>query len=156
MQFVLKDSQDAVIYRTEFTPATTPAGILRIPLPHLIQPLQVNQSYRWGLNVFCDAKNRAKVIFVNGMIRRIELPAATTQQLQSARSGRDRALLFAKQGIWFDAVNALARERACRKVGGSSNHPELEADWVTLLKQGKVIDVEPATEKAAIVSGCDD
>lgn len=146
MQFTLLDNEGNKVYSQSIAPSLTPVGIIHITIPKTSSGLQVKQSYRWGLSIDCDPQNRKETVSVRGMIYRTALATESRMQLESLKEPSDRAIFYAKQGIWFDALTTLAKQSS----PWETPDPRVVEAWSTLLKQGNLSDVETG----AIVPCC--
>ena len=146
IRFTLLDNEGNKIHSQSIAPLLTPAGIIHITIPKMSSGLQVKQSYRWGLSIDCDPKNRKETISVRGMIYRTALPTESQMQLESLNEPSDRAIFYAKRGIWFDALTTLAKQSS----PWETPDPRVVEAWSMLLKQGNLSDIE----SAAIVPCC--
>lgn len=63
-----------------------------------------------------------------GLVRRVELDRTVARQLETAKP-LDKAGLYAKAGIWFEAVETIAEGRRDRPEDS-----ELMVEWSDLLK----------------------
>ena len=93
-----------------------------------------------------DPLNRKETISVRGMIYRTALSTESRMQLELLKEPSDRAIFYAKQGIWFDALTTLAKQSS----PWETPDPRVVEAWSTLLKQGNLSDIE----SAAIVPCC--
>lgn len=100
-EFVLKDSQERVLYQGRLVGTTSSPGIVGVFLPVSLQP---NDAYRWFLTVDCDNSER---VTIDGWVGRGVVDADTERTLQQA-SDRNRAALSASYGFWQDTVSELA------------------------------------------------
>jgi len=133
IEFVLKTAKNQEIYKTRFQVTNNP-GILSFTLPggENSPSLAVNQSYRWSVTLICnpdDPDDLSGNKFVEGVIRRVTPDASMQQQIKEAKSLRDRAIVYARSGIWYDALMTLAELRR-----QSPNDPIAVKDWEHLLK----------------------
>jgi len=122
-KFVLQDSDQKEIYSTPVQLPETP-GIIRVQMSSKAPDLKVNQLYRWSLQVKCDSPP----VEASGSIQRVALPPTVMQEIQAA-TPQQQIVLYAKHGLWFDALTGLAELR--RKTDQA-----LTDDWLSLLKQG--------------------
>ena len=146
MQFTLLDNDGNKVYSRSIAPLLTPAGIIHITIPKTSSGLQVKQSYRWGLSIDCDSLNRKETVSLRGMIHRTTVTTELQQQLESLKEPSDRAIFYAKQGIWFDALTTLARQSS----PWETPDPKVVEAWSKLLSQGNLSDLETG----AIVPCC--
>ena len=126
VEFALSDPQQQVLYQQTLTLTETP-GIITIQIPTDIPPLQVGETYRWGLELLCDLEDPAKNATVIGTILRVALPVSLAAQ-QDALDLRQQLTLQQVQGIWFDGVATLAQLRR-----DAPQDPGLLAAWTEVL-----------------------
>ena len=110
------------IYKTSF-PINTQPGIISFRMPLNAPELRVGKFYRWEFTW-----NNASNSKCTGLARRVELNRSISQQLEKAKP-IEKATIYAKAGIWFEAVETLAAARRDRPES-----PELTIEWVELLK----------------------
>jgi hypothetical protein len=113
------------IYQGTFTVTETP-GAIALSLPPTVK-LEPDKNYHWylSLNMNCNGDNQS--VDVNGWIQKVKLNHNVSVPQQS--SERERVILYAQEGIWYDALTLLAQLRR--------RHPEtktLLADWKQLLR----------------------
>jgi Domain of Unknown Function (DUF928) len=139
VKFTLKNAQDKVIYQQNLQLTNTP-GVIGVTLPANAPALEVDKTYEWKL-VACDADS------VIGRIKRVKASAEVMSQLQ-ANTGRDRILIYAENGFWYDTLTELiALHRQ------NSQDKDFQADWENLLKSDGVNLANIASEP--IVSCCE-
>lgn len=126
VEFALSDPQQQVIYRQTLELRQTP-GIIRVEIPPEAPPLQVDQPYRWGLELVCDLEDPAKNATVIGSLWRVSLPGTSVAQ-QGSLEVQQQLTLQQVQGIWFDVVATLGQLRLA-----DPEDPELLGAWQTLL-----------------------
>jgi hypothetical protein len=131
LEFVLLDENDNTVYQGLLeTPSSSP-GIVNVTLPSTAKALEVGKMYRWYFMVYCAGEDP---VFTEGAIQRIDPPAALSQVSQLAP--RERAAAYAANGIWFDALNAVAmlhRE--------NPNDAAIAIDWAALLRSADLGDI---------------
>ncbi len=126
-EFSLQDSTGMDVYRKAIALPPKP-GVIGVSLPNTVKPLQVGKRLRWYFKVRCQQQTASLPVYVEGDIQRINLDYSVTQQLKTAANPRQKATIYAKEGIWFDALNMLAQIRH------SSQDASVEQDWQTLLQ----------------------
>ena len=124
VEFVLQDDRGNYIYRTKFSGTGTLPGILSVQLPSNVS-LQTEQNYSWHFLIYCDSPTPSS--YVNGLIRRVELSRLESQL--NSLTPQERAILYADEGIWSDALTELAQ---LRRV--APQNERLMDDWVSLLQ----------------------
>jgi hypothetical protein len=117
------------------------AGIASLELPQNanIPPLEVGKDYQWYVEIVCvprkvgqsASEDLDRTMLVYGTVQRVALNPALADQLAKA-TPRDRVQLFAKNGLWFDALSALADLRCDAK-----NTAAISA-WTSLLRSVKL------------------
>jgi Domain of Unknown Function (DUF928) len=122
-EFILIDN-NRVVYR-ETIPLSQKPGIISI-IPNF--PLELNKSYRWSFVVAINPERPFQHLFVEGLVQRIEANTSLDKQLQTAKSERDRIAIYARNGIWHDAIAALGN--MYRQSPQNSNWKN---DWSNLL-----------------------
>jgi hypothetical protein len=110
IEFVLRNQFDELVYET-FIDTSQQSGIVSINLPNSdnFNGLEINQNYHWYLSMICDPLRRSQDLVVEGWIRRVELETALQKQLQNYTPIK-QAELYYQNGIWHDAIAALAEE----------------------------------------------
>ncbi|AFZ21688.1 DUF928 domain-containing protein [Allocoleopsis franciscana] len=113
------------IYQTTVNLIGTP-GIVSIQLPANAPELEMGKDYKWLVSMVCGS-GAPEDSFVEGSVRRVQ-PNSTLSQIEQAKP-LDKVALYAKNGVWFDTVAALA---ALRKA--QPNDPQVASAWENLLK----------------------
>lgn len=127
-EFILQDSAGNDIYRNAIALPPKP-GVISVSLPSNAS-LQVGKTYRWYLKVRCNQQQTASVpIYVEGDIQRVNLDSRVMQQLEAAVDPRQKVVIYAEEGIWFDSLTMLAQLRQ-----KNPNDPSLAEDWQSLLR----------------------
>lgn len=125
-EFVLQEEDGNEVYRTAFTLPATP-GFVSFSTPLAVEPLKVNKPYRWYFKLYCEEQISSTPVFVEGWVQRVERTPALERQLQAARSRED--IVYATNGIWYDALNYLAQLRR-----NNPSNSMLAEDWINLLR----------------------
>jgi len=120
-KFVLRDKDGKLIYQTDVMLSQTP-GVVSLPLPKTVAPLEIGKQYRWFLKIYCKAQDPPA--FVEGWIQRISLNPGLKSQLEKA-TPRDRVALYAANGIWFEALSTASELR---------HHDPKDNSWTALLQ----------------------
>ncbi|MBD3558171.1 DUF928 domain-containing protein [Planktothrix sp. FACHB-1355] len=85
------------------------AGIVKVELPANVSELAVSKQYRWTVALVCSQKRPSENIYARAWIERVSASPELNQKLAAATSDRDRALIYARSGIWQDAIATLYR-----------------------------------------------
>jgi hypothetical protein len=121
VEFVLQEN-DRNIYATSFQ-VTGEAKLITVKLPETsnLPPLQVGKTYTWKFVLHCAASTENFAV-TQGQIQRIVPSPSLTQSLRTA-SPTQRAELFAKEGIWYDATDSFLTARR------QADNPQSLASW---------------------------
>lgn len=108
-------------------------GIVQLELPKNLPELVLNQEYRWSVTLICNPERRSNDTFAQSWIKRVPSSPELEQQLALATTQRDRAAIYARAGLWYDALNLLIVAQAADSPDSS-----LQADFLMLLEQAGV------------------
>ncbi|OUL24649.1 hypothetical protein BV372_28790 [Nostoc sp. T09] len=112
------------IYQGTFTVTGTP-GAIALSLPSSVK-LEADKNYHWYLSLNMNCNGEKQSVDVNGWIERVKFNNNLAVQQPSAE--RNQVILYAQNGIWYNAITLLAQLRR--------RHPQTEtllADWKQLL-----------------------
>ncbi|MBF2050578.1 MAG: DUF928 domain-containing protein [Elainella sp. C42_A2020_010] len=126
IEFVLKDSQDNLVYTKTIAGNETAPGIVNLRLPESVI-LDTAQSYEWYLLVQCDAENQERFVFVNGAIRRLERPEL--QQQLASLPATEHSNLYVSENLWYDAIDSTATQLQNAPQNGTAR-----SSWMELLQ----------------------
>lgn len=135
-EFVLQDEKGNQIYQTTLK-INNSSGVIGVNIPanQNVSPLQLGKNYRWSVALICDTEDRSADVLETGIVRRVELSADIRSQLEQANS-REKAVIYAQNGIWQDALFSLAAARRA-----NPNDAQLAADWKSLLDSVKLSEI---------------
>jgi tetratricopeptide (TPR) repeat protein len=129
LQVRLEDSAGAVLYeKTLKTPKKSGFAGFNFAEFKDSPSLKPETTYQWTFTLQCNPQDTSADVTVSGMIRRINLNPILESQLKNM-SNRDRATLYANNGLWYDAVKALDQARQ-----SNPTDTRLAEDWSALLK----------------------
>jgi len=132
-EFILEDESGNQIYQQNLTISNLSGVIgVRIPADKNLPPLEVGKKYTWKFTVVCDPEDRSSDMLKSGVVRRVELSADILRELEKA-DPRQKTFIYAKNGIWQDALSTLAAARRA-----NPNDTDLAADWKSLLDSVKL------------------
>jgi hypothetical protein len=142
-EFALEDEKGNFIYETTLKINNAP-GVMSVSIPanKKVPPLEAGKSYRGSIALICDPEDRSADAIVTAIVRRVELSADILRGLDAA-DPRQKTVIYAKNGIWQDALGTLAAARRA-----NPNDTDLAADWESLLDSVKLgeIAAEPIVE----------
>lgn len=122
-----EDNSEKGIYQTSVNLTGTP-GILSISLPATAPELEIGKDYEWRVAMACQTGEvNVNDPFAEALIRRIQ-PDSSLSQIDRAKP-LDRVALYAKEGVWFDAVANLAA-----LLKSQPNEPQVASAWKELLQ----------------------
>jgi hypothetical protein len=128
VEFTLENQQGKGIAHKRLALTSTPS-IVSIQFEKT--PLEVGQDYKWLISVVCETGDPEDA-FSEGIIRRIQPEPALLRKLENA-SAIERVYIYAKFGIWHEAIADLANLRLSQP-----NNTDLKASWQTLLKSSSL------------------
>ena len=135
VEFVLQDENSKEVYKTVLTTAENSPGVFSFELPSTAPALEVGRRYYWNLTISCDnglsqenSWDYGNKPHVDGWVERVELNPSLKTQLDQA-TPLQRVALYAKAGIWHEAVTSLGKLRR-----ENPKNTALMADWNELLK----------------------
>ncbi len=146
MELVVQDDSYNLVYEKTLTKngsdiKTDSGEIINLNLldSASLPPLVTGKAYRWYLSIICNPKNRARDIVVDGWIQRVAVDPDLAKKVEKAPLA-ERANLYAKAGLWQDALDTLVELRYAQP-----RDSRLTASWTQLLKSEKldVIGQEP-------------
>jgi hypothetical protein len=109
-ELVEGDNEENVVYQSKIQ--ILQGGIISHSLPlNESTILDPGKSYHWYLKMVCDASDRTGDIVVDGWIERIEADESIALELKKAETLSNRAAIYAREGIWHDALSTLAQLR---------------------------------------------
>lgn len=100
------------------------AGIIRMDMPKNLPELIPGKEYRWSVTLVDNGNQRTNDTFAQSWIKRVPETPGLQQQLAAAKSDRDRASIYAKAGLWYDALNTLVKAQVANSTD-LSIHEEL-------------------------------
>jgi hypothetical protein len=83
------------------------SGVISYTLPANAPALELNQSYSWSVSLVCNTSKRQRDIVMHGDIERVELSNTVATAIAQADPA-EQALLYAQDGIWYEAAAILA------------------------------------------------
>lgn len=130
VEFILTDDQGNKIYKTRLENINTPKGIVSFALPQQTPPLQIGKTYNWSFSIYCDFKLIEDIPGeVAGRIKRVPISTTLKNELADAKTPIDKANVYARNGVWFDAATILAINLR------NKQQKEISLTWSELLKQ---------------------
>ena len=136
VEFVLQDENSNQAYKTVLTTSENSPGVYSVELPSTAPPLEVGRRYHWYFVIYCGHSELPN--YVEGWVERVELNPSLKTQLERA-TPLQRVALYAKAGIWHEAVTSLGKLRR-----ENPQKAALMADWNELLKS---VDLEAIAQE---------
>lgn len=104
---IARGAIDPIVERTLAGPVG--AGVHRVPLADWGVSLEPDTEYQWFVSVIMDPTQRSKDVTAGATIRRVAADPHTQARLQGTSSNA-LAFVYAEEGLWYDAVDALSRQ----------------------------------------------
>ncbi len=144
---VLWDEEQNKIDQTTVIVKNTP-GIINIKLPQTT--LDIDQRYRVDFSITCKATNsdgKGGKITVRTWLKRVDLDYNLASKLKAATTPREKYILYAANGIWYEALTELTELRK-----SPNEDRQVIQDWQDFLSQSEIDLPELISEP--IVSCC--
>ena len=109
-EFLLVDDGWDEVYITEFELPRAP-GVIKVSLPKTVE-LQVGREYKWQFMIVCDRLDRSADRFVLGKLEREQLSPEMEAWLEQEPDPIERAKLYARAKIWYEALTQVASARS--------------------------------------------
>jgi len=103
---ILQDKNPQPLVELSLDP--TKAGIQRVDLSTTRCKLATGQEYQWVVALVPDEAHRMDDVTRSAVIRRIDPPESLVEKMLTLGSTLDRAVEYAKSGIWYDALAAVS------------------------------------------------
>ncbi|HAZ46549.1 MAG TPA: hypothetical protein DDW76_21230 [Cyanobacteria bacterium UBA11369] len=105
--FSLQDASRNLIYRTKVALRET-GGVIRITVPETVKALEMDNDYRWVVEIHCIADLDPDNPFAEGWVRRTSVNANLAGKLETAKTSLERATAYSQEGIWYEALENMA------------------------------------------------
>jgi Domain of Unknown Function (DUF928) len=103
-EFGIENEAGQTVYKKPVSLSGKP-GIVSLSLASTAFSLEIGKRYHWYLDVYCSPQQPP--VSVDGWIKRVKLNATVKNQLAKATL-KQRATLYANNGIWYDYLTAAA------------------------------------------------
>ncbi|WP_055074847.1 DUF928 domain-containing protein [Pseudanabaena sp. 'Roaring Creek'] len=123
VEFTLENPQGKGLARKRIDLTTTPS-VVNVQFDGL--SLEIGKDYKWLVSLVCETGD-PEDHFAEGIIRRIQPESSMLAKLEKA-TAIDRVYIYAKFGIWYEAIANLANLRLSQP-----NNAELRSNWLNLL-----------------------
>jgi hypothetical protein len=130
VEFVLRDSQDRLVYEKTFT-VSSAEDFIALTIPKNTEKfagLQVGEAYHWYISVIYDPQERAKDDILEGWISYHPLEADYARQIETA-TPLEQVAIYQETGRWSEAVEVLLELRQSQP-----DNREVEAAWQDMMK----------------------
>lgn len=121
------DEKGNSVYKSLIRVTGTTPGVVSVRLPSTEAPLKIGQLYTYLFVVLCDPNESSQNKFVAASVERIASSASLASQLSTV-TPRERAVLYAQEGFWYESLTTLGELRRA-----NPNDAGLTADWGALL-----------------------
>jgi hypothetical protein len=89
---------------------TRTTGTIGIKLANNAPPLEIGKNYQWALILICGDRPHPNDPVVAAEIERID-KSQIKPKMSTTVTGLEKAAWYARQGIWYDALNVLVAEK---------------------------------------------
>jgi Domain of Unknown Function (DUF928) len=136
----IRNAADKKIYVANPKANNVQPGVISVSLPQNEPPLEVNQKYSIRFTLYCKdpqtVAGRGNSFVVRASLTRVAVNAELKKQLEAAKTPQDKAKVYAKNGIWLDAVTTLGNSRRT-----DANNAALNTAWADLMKNLQLPDI---------------
>jgi hypothetical protein len=109
VRFALIDGNENMVYVKKLSVPSS--GIMSHQLsPEDAAPLAENKQYHWLVTMVCDTEDASADPFIDGWVERIPVSEELQAELDNATEN-DRPSIYAREGIWHEALTTLAELR---------------------------------------------
>lgn len=105
--FTLQDASQNLVYRTKVALKET-GGVIRITVPETVKALEMDNDYRWVVEIHCIADLDPDNPFAEGWVRRTSVNTNLAGKLETAKTSLERAVAYSQEGIWYEALANMA------------------------------------------------
>lgn len=85
-------------------------GLVQLQIPSYVKGLAVGKQYRWTVSLVCNVKRPSLSIYTRSWITRVPLSKIDGfSKTASSQQVSDKAIFYAQQGIWYDAVATITK-----------------------------------------------
>lgn len=98
------DGKGKQVYQTKLTSS---AGIMSHSLPTQAS-LTPGKTYVWQVIVTCNLNYPSESLVINNLVEIVEIAPATISQLNSTGNPVTKANIYARSGLWYDAIAQVA------------------------------------------------
>jgi len=129
VDLIVNRGQDAKPLVEKTLPGPLSPGVHAVAFADVGVKLEPDVVYKWYVEVVDDPSRRSRDSFSGGTIQRV-LPSAQLVTALAQAKPTERAAVFARNGIWCDALAELSTQLAAHP-----NDTELQGEWAALLDQ---------------------
>jgi len=128
-------------------PDAMKSGIHKLRLADYGVKLARGIEYEWVIALVVDDESRSKDVVASGLIQRVE-PAASLSRRLTHASKQEIPFIYAEEGIWYDALQALSDLIEAHPADGS-----LLVERAALLNQVGLAKPAALTETSIVADG---
>ena len=107
LQFRLFTRRGQLLYQTDME---SQPGIMSVALPPNLPQLSIGQSYQWQVVLLCDRNVPSRNVVATAEIQVVQPAESLQTQLAAASTPQQRIDLYAKAGLWYDAIGSLVNQ----------------------------------------------
>lgn len=137
------DQQDNVQQRGKATIINSKGGIIALPFPSEMSPLEQGKKYLWQISI---RNSQQESIWQRAEFRVVEMSANLASSIKN-RQELEKAELYAEHGLWYDALTNSLPPSSTNKLEDSAQ------DLVCALAESEIVylsDTIPLAEKNVI------
>lgn len=97
-------------------------GIMKFSLPKNKAGLRIGQRYLWQISISCDPNFPSSDKVVRAEIQVVEMPSTLKNALSTAKNHLELAELYAKAGLWYDALGEALEAAGDSRLGQATTN----------------------------------
>jgi Domain of Unknown Function (DUF928) len=97
------------IFETELT--VTKSGFHSVSVPTSRQGLESLKTYVLTVGMLCNPRRPSQSAYTRISFKKVEIDFKTKRRLESAKSELERAQIYEKAGIWYDAIASAYKSK---------------------------------------------
>ncbi len=128
------DGETENLYERQL-PTPNETGIISFTLPENAPQLEINQIYKWSVNVVCNPDDSSGNIQISAWVKRIEPDPSLLQKLKNS-DFRNLSNIYGEAGIWHEGLNAVIQQRCIQP-----NNLAVKIKWRQFLESAGLNDL---------------
>lgn len=121
-------TQQETLIATQWFGLPTQVGVVELPLPATLPPLQPDTTYHWYVSVVCGEVDQSGNAIADGWLEYVA-PEGVAQ----AQDPLVQAAVYGEAGLWYDMIDVLATLRQGSSAGDAAWQDVLAANGLAAI-----------------------